>query len=121
LKALPGEFSQHDFGHVDVRFLDGTTRRIHFFASRLKYSRWTEVSIVPNEQVETLVRVLVDHFASIGGIPLLAVFDRPKTIATSWGRDGEVTEWNPTFAGVAPPARVDGDARRARTTSLTSR
>jgi transposase len=100
-EGLPGEFSQHDFGHVDVRFMDGTTRRIHFFGSRMKYSRWTEVSIVPNEQVETLVRVMVDHFAAIGGIPLLAVFDRPKTIANKWGRDGVVTEWNPTFAGVA--------------------
>jgi len=34
-------------------------------------------------------------------VPLLAVFDRPKTIALSWGKDGRVTEWNPTFAGVA--------------------
>jgi transposase len=100
-EGLPGEFSQHDFGEVDVRFMDGTRKRIHFFASRMKYSRWTEVSIVPNEQVETLVRVMVDHFAAIGGIPLLAVFDRPKTIANKWGRDGQVTEWNPTFAGVA--------------------
>jgi transposase len=100
-EGLPGEFSQHDFGQVDVRFMDGTSRRIHFFASRMKYSRWTEVSIVPNEQVETLVRVMVEHFAAIGGIPLLAVFDRPKTIANKWGRDGMVTEWNPTFAGVA--------------------
>lgn len=100
-EGLPGEFSQHDFGEVDVRFMNGTAKRIHFFASRLKYSRWTEVSIVPNEQVETLVRAMVDHFAAIGGIPLLAVFDRPKTIANKWGRDGQVTEWNPTFAGVA--------------------
>jgi hypothetical protein len=44
---------------------------------------------------------MVDHFDAIGGIPLLAVFYRPKTIALHWGRDGEVTEWNPTFAGVA--------------------
>jgi transposase len=29
------------------------------------------------------------------------VFDRPKTVALKWGRDGVVTEWNPTFAGVA--------------------
>ena len=100
-EGLPGEFSQHDFGQVDVRFTNGTKKRVHFFGSRLKYSRWTEVSLVPNEQVETLVRVMVDHFAAIGGIPLLAVFDRPKTIALSWGRDGQVTEWNPTFAGVA--------------------
>jgi transposase len=100
-EGLPGEFSQHDFGQVDVRFLDGSTRRVHFLASRLKYSRWVQVSLVPNEQVEALVRTLVDHFAVMGGIPLLAVFDRPKTVALSWGRDGKVTEWNPTFAGVA--------------------
>ena len=100
-EGLPGEFSQHDFGQVDVRFLDGTKKRIHFFASRLKYSRWVEVTIVPDEQTETLVRTLVDHFATIGGIPLLAVFDRPKTVALKWAKDGQVTEWNALFAGVA--------------------
>ena len=50
---------------------------------------------------ETLVRTLVDHFALIGGIPLLAVFDRPKTVALKWAKDGQVTEWNALFAGVA--------------------
>jgi transposase len=100
-EGLAGEFSQHDFGEVDVCFLDGQRRRVHFFASRLKYSRWVEVSLVPDQQAETLVRALVDHFAAIGGIPLLAVFDRPKTIAIKWARDGQVTAWNPLFAGVA--------------------
>lgn len=100
-EGLPGEFSQHDFGHVDVRFMDGSARRIHFFASRLKYSRWVEVTIVPNEQVETLLRTLVEHFEGFGGIPLLAVFDRPKTVALHWSKDGTITEWNPTFAAVA--------------------
>jgi transposase len=98
--GLPGEFSQHDFGEVLVRFLDGMERRVHFFASRLKYSRWAEVSLVPDEGVETVVRTLVDHFAAIGGIPLVAVFDRPKTVALTWGRDGVVKDWNPTFAAV---------------------
>jgi hypothetical protein len=79
----------------------GRGNEVHFFGSRLKYSRWTEVSVVPNEQVEVLVRAMVEHFDSIGGIPLLAVFDRPKTVALHWGSDGQVTEWNPTFAGVA--------------------
>jgi len=100
-EGLAGEFSQHDFGHVDVRFLAGTEKRVHFFASRLKYSRWVEVTIVPDERTETLVRTFVDHFAGIGGVPLLAVFDRPKTVALKWTRDGHVTEWNPLFAGVA--------------------
>jgi transposase len=99
-EGLPGEFTQHDFGEVDVRFLNGTTKREHFFASRLKYSRWVEVSLVPNEQVEALARAMVDHFAAMGGIPLLATFDRPKTVALKWGRDGVVTQWNSTFAGV---------------------
>ena len=99
-EGLPGEFSQHDFGEVDVQFGNGTARRVHFFASRLKYSRWAQVSLVDDERVEALVRALVDHFAAIGGVPLLAVFDRPKTVALAWRRDGVVTEWNPTFAGV---------------------
>ena len=97
-EGLPGEFSQHDFGQVEVEFLNGTRQRIHFFASRLKYSRWVRVSLVKDEKVETLVRTLAEHLASWGGRPLLCVFDRPKTIALKWHKNGEVTEWNPVFA-----------------------
>jgi transposase len=100
-EGLPGEFTQHDFGQVEVRFLDGTQRRVHFFASRLKYSRFVGVSLVADERVESLVRAMVDHFVAMGGVPLLAVFDRPKTVALAWNREGRVTAWNPTFAGVA--------------------
>jgi hypothetical protein len=97
-EGLPGEFSQHDFGEVKVEFRDGASQRIHFFASRLKYSRWVRVSVVADEAVESLVRTLAEHLASWGGRPLLCVFDRPKTIALKWHKNGEVTEWNPTFA-----------------------
>ena len=87
-EGLPGEFSQHDFGQVKVRFIDGSSRIVHFFASRLKWSRWVEVSLVDNEVVETLVRKLADHFERFGGVPLCAVFDRPKTVALSWATTG---------------------------------
>jgi transposase len=97
-EGLAGEFSQHDFGHVDVRFVDGPRRRVHFFASRLKYSRFSQVTIVPEERVETLLRGLVDHLDAFGGLPLLAVFDRPKTIVLKAREDGSVRDWNPTFA-----------------------
>lgn len=96
-EGLPGEFTQHDFGEVVVRYADGRQERIHFFATRLKYSRWVEVTIVPNQKAETLIRAMLDHFVAIGGIPLLAVFDRPKTIAVKWRKDGTVTKWNRTF------------------------
>jgi transposase len=99
-EGLPGEFTQHDFGQVDVRFLDGTKRRVHFFASRLKYSRFVQVTLVEDERVESLVRTLVAHFEAMGGVPLLAVFDRPKTVALAWNKAGEVTEWNATFTDV---------------------
>jgi transposase len=97
-EGLPGEFSQHDFGQVEVEYRDGASQRIHFFASRLKYSRLVRVSLVPDEAVESLVRTLAEHLASWGGRPLLCVFDRPKTIALKWRNNGEVTEWNPIFA-----------------------
>jgi transposase len=100
-EGLPGEFSQHDFGQYAVEFVDGSARRVHFFASRLKYSRSIRISLVPDEAVESLVRALAEHLQSWGGRPLLCVFDRPKTIALAWQKNGEVTEWNPVFAYAA--------------------
>lgn len=99
-EGLTGEFSQHDFGQVDERFLDGTTKRIKFFASRLKYSRTVAVAIVENERVESLCRSMVEHFHGFGGIPLVSVFGRPKTIALKWSKDGKVTDWNPMSQNV---------------------
>jgi transposase len=95
-EGLPGEFSQHDFGQVDIEFLSGTIRRIHFFASRLKYSRFIRVRVVKDETVESLVRNLAEHLDSWGGIPLLCVCDRPKTVALKWRRNGEVTDGIPS-------------------------
>lgn len=97
-EGLPGEFSQHDFGHVDVLFVDGRKKRIHFFASRLKYSRFAAVTIVKDERVETLVRCLARDFVTFGGLPLMAVFDRPKTIVKKSGKGRAVDEFNATFA-----------------------
>jgi transposase len=99
-EGVAGEFCQHDFGHVNVKFDDGRRKVVHFFASRLKWSRWSEVTIVPNERVEPLVRALVGHYDRMGGVPLLGVFDRPKTIAIAWKDDGTVTQWNSTFLAV---------------------
>jgi transposase len=97
-EGLPGEFSQHDFGHVDVMYVDDRKERIHFFASRLKYSRFVAVTIVPDERVETLVRCLARDFVCFGGLPLMAVFDRPRTIVKKGGKGRAVEQYNATFA-----------------------
>jgi hypothetical protein len=44
------------------------------------------------------VRAVAEHFEVLGGIPLLAVFDRPKTIVLKSRRDSSVVMWNPVFA-----------------------
>ena len=100
VEGVGGEFSQHDLGEVDVRYADGRIERVHFFASRLKYSRWVQVSIVEDQRVEALVRALVEHYGGWGGVPLVSVFARPETIAHAWSKDGVVTQWNATFADV---------------------
>jgi transposase len=97
-EGVPGEFSQHDFGSVDVRYLDGRCERLHFFASRLKYSRWVDVRLVADEKVESLVRSLLLGFEAFGGVPLVAVFDNPKTVVL--GRQGGQIQWNETFGHV---------------------
>lgn len=99
-EGLPGEFSQHDFGQRKVTFADGTSQTIHFFASRLKYSRTIDVQIVPNEQLETVVRCLLRSFERFGGMPLQCVFDNMSTVVDSreTGADGQVkVNWNRRF------------------------
>ena len=98
-EGLAGEFSQHDFGQVRVAYADGSWEKVHFFVSRLKYSRWAHVALVPDEKVEALVRALLAGFESFGGVPLRSVFDNPKTIVVS--QAGGRPEWNSTFAGAA--------------------
>lgn len=98
-EGVPGEFSQHDFGQADVRYVDGHTERVHFFASRLKWSRAVDVRLVPNEQEEALVRALLRSFEAFGGIPLVTVWDNPKTVVQA--RQGELIVWNAVFGQVA--------------------
>jgi transposase len=98
-EGVPGEFSQHDFGQVDVRYHAGRVERVHFFASRLKWSRVVHVVLVPDEREETLIRALLAALEAFGGVPLVTVWDNPKTVVLS--RKGELIVWNPVFGQVA--------------------
>ncbi len=97
-EGLAGEFCQNDFGSVRVRYDDGLEEILHFFASRLKWSRWIYVEPVPNEQEEALIRALLNAFRSFGGVPLCCVFDNPKTVVIA--RQGDHIQWNATFGQV---------------------
>ncbi len=98
-EGVPGEFSQHDFGVVSVRLTTGAAERVRFFASRLKWSRFVHVSVVPDEREEAVVRGLLQAFEAFGGVPLVTVWDNPKTVVLA--RKGELIVWNPIFGQVA--------------------
>ena len=68
-EGLAGGFSQIDFGRVRVRYDDGTQELLHCFASRLKWSRWVHVELVPNEQVEAQVRALLNASSPSAAFP----------------------------------------------------
>jgi len=102
-EGLPGEFSQHDFGQRRVQYADGRIEVVHFFASRLKYSRYVDVQVVDNEQQETVVRSLLRAFEHFGGVPLMGVFDNMSTAVKSREvtPEGEVkVHWRDRFAQV---------------------
>lgn len=84
-------------GGVDRR----RTQESMVFRLAAEVLRYALVTVVPNQDAETLVRTLPAHFGQIGGLPLLAVFGRPRTIVTkSDPQTGPVLGWNPTFAEV---------------------
>jgi transposase len=98
-EAVAGEFSQHDFGEYTVRYQDQSRERIQFFASRLKFSRLMRVRLVGDQTTETVCHSLVDAFVYFGGMPLICVFDNPKTIVTR--REGKRIQWQETFGHFA--------------------
>jgi transposase len=98
-EGVAGEFSQHDFGQVEVRYTTGPVERLRFFASRLKWSRFVHVTLVPDEREEALIRGLLSALEAFGGVPLVTVWDNPKTVVVT--RKGELIVWNAVFGQVA--------------------
>jgi transposase len=79
-EGLPGEFAQFDFGQCLVRFREGSTAKVRFFAGILKYSRHRHVEIVPDESAESLARATAACFHAWGGAPKQWVYDNPTTV-----------------------------------------
>jgi transposase len=67
---------------------------VRFFASRLKFSRMALVLLVENERTETVCHGVVDAYTFFGGMPLIGVFDNPRTIVTE--REGKHVRWQET-------------------------
>jgi hypothetical protein len=98
IERLPGVASEHDFGEAEVQFANGATRTISFLVSQLVFSSLIRVSIVADLGVEAILRGLVAHFESLGGVPLVAILRRGKPLLG--GRAGQ-TVWDWAVAQLA--------------------
>jgi len=98
-EGVPGEYAQFDFGERRMRYRNGFSRKLVAFVGRLKYSRHVHVEIVPDQKAETLVRAVVACLEAWGCVPLIWVFDNPKTVRIS--KPGEPIELHPHLAGLA--------------------
>jgi transposase len=82
-EGVPGEYAQFDFGERWIEYVGGARRKVIAFVGRLKYSRHVHVEIVPDQKAETLVRAVVACLEAWRCVPLIWVFDNPKTVRTS--------------------------------------
>lgn len=82
-EGVPGEYAQFDFGERWIEYAGGARRKVIAFVGRLKYSRHVHVEIVPDQKAETLVRAVVACLEAWQCVPLIWVFDNPKTVRTS--------------------------------------
>jgi transposase len=101
-EGMPGEYLQIDWGEVRDMALSnpGKTRTRYFFAARLKYSRFMFVRFTHDMQEETLLRLLIECFQTIGGVPWVVVTDNMKTAVL--GRDASKQPiWNPAYQKLA--------------------
>jgi transposase len=80
LDGLPGALSKHEFGEMNIPFSNRTRTRVYFLASWLEFSRWTVVSLLPDDGLESLLRGLVDHFVRFEGVPAVAVLGGSNSV-----------------------------------------
>lgn len=91
-EGVAGEFAQHDFGTLTVRYLDGATDALTFYAGRLKFSRALHVCLVPDETAESLIRGMEAFAHALGGLPQRQVVDNTKAAVIIRKKDPDTGE-----------------------------
>lgn len=84
VETAPGEVAQVDFGYVGKLFdpKSGRIRKAYAFVMVLGYSRLMYVDLVFDQSVDTWLRLHVDAFEYLGGIPETVVPDNLKAAVT---------------------------------------
>ena len=80
VESVAGDVAQVDFGYVGKLYdpRAGRTRKAWVFVLVLGYSRWMFAKVVFDQKVETWLKLHVDAFAALGGVPGTVVPDNLK-------------------------------------------
>lgn len=92
VETTAGDVAQVDFGHVGWLYdaASGRRRRAWVFVLVLAYSRLMFARVVFDQKIETWLRLHVEAFAALGGVPATIVPDNLKAavIRAAFGVDG---------------------------------
>ncbi len=104
VETAPGEIAQVDFGYVG-KLRDpetGQGRKAWVFVMTLGFSRHLVARIVFDQRVETWLRLHIECFEALGGVPKVIVPDNLKAavITAAFGPDGE-TQLNRSYRELA--------------------
>ena len=77
----PGRQMQIDFGEKRV-LIGGTEVKVHFFVSKLGYSRRLYVKAFEHENQQAWFQGMEDSFAYFGGVPAEVLTDNPRALVT---------------------------------------
>ncbi|MCZ7678722.1 MAG: IS21 family transposase [Sandaracinaceae bacterium] len=105
VETPPAEVAEVDFGYVG-RLLDPETRTLRnawCFVMVLAFSRKIVVRIVFDQKVKTWVRLHVEAFEELGGVPEVIVPDNLKAavVRAAFAIDGDGTALNRTYRELA--------------------
>ncbi len=105
VETLPGEVAQVDFGYLGlVHDPDaGVRRKVWAFVMVLGFSRHMVVRLVFDQSVETWVRIHMEAFEELGGVPKVVVPDNLKAavLRAAFGADRDGVALNRTYRELA--------------------
>lgn len=100
LSFQPGECAQVDWGSWEMIDVDNVTRRLHFFAMVLGYSRMLYVEFSLSQSQEHFLCAHRNAFEFFGGVPQNVMVDNCKTAVLSHAF-GMPPEFNPRYIDFA--------------------
>ena len=91
-ETAPGEQAQVDFAHFKVVFDDepAVTRVVWLFSMVLGHSRYLFARFCLHQDLHTLLRLHIEAFEHIGGVPREILYDRMKSAVLGEGEDEHI-------------------------------